>query len=455
MAKNYRILSSKNQLIIIYCAINQNNPSSNDCVTRKSAEQTAKVFNKLVLQLFSCLLYYLGEFARNAETTKIFSNRIYLIFTETQIIHTLHDNYPRFVLHFSFRRVIMFALIGYDKLGIKGNDGIRYAWRASGSSYYVESAAFITHTKGSSDNISGYTTSVSSGCILKSMKCPCVFCRTGQKLPFSRLLTAKEIALQNVLMVLCDMYYPVKQCLIEPKREFAYMGQGEPGFSYPQVRNAIQITNHIMQKLNQRVHRHILATSGVSDMIHLYIDDYRNGIFRSEVTLHFSLHLTEFREKLMPVEGIYSYTDIITALYKAYDVTHLKPCIGILLFNQYRPSGKRFSYTNDFHRVKLILETLDPKRIRLSFCELNDSEQIGKSQAFPLDEANRIIQYARSIGFEAKYFSSFGKEELSACGMLAGKEPSCTLNQQYFELQSYAHRLVEEASCYVHYNTER
>lgn len=62
----------------------------------------------------------------------------------------------------------MLEIVGYDILGENKMEGIRYAWKEERYSRYIESAAFINKSKGKEENICGYTTSVSSGCILCS-----------------------------------------------------------------------------------------------------------------------------------------------------------------------------------------------------------------------------------------------------------------------------------------------
>lgn len=91
----------------------------------------------------------------------------------------------------------MLEIVGYDILGENKMEGIRYAWKEERYSRYIESAAFINKSKGKEENICGYTTSVSSGCILAAQRIPCSFCRTGKLLPFGGFLTYKEIAKQR------------------------------------------------------------------------------------------------------------------------------------------------------------------------------------------------------------------------------------------------------------------
>lgn len=340
-------------------------------------------------------------------------------------------------------------LYGYDFLVDTEDEGVRYAWFLEGDDRknYVESASFYSHRKGAIDNISGYTTSVSSGCILSSMRCPCRFCRTGTMLPFRRLLTAKEIAMQNVLMVLADMTLHHDVSSNAAKREFAYMGQGEPGYSYPQVRMAIAITNRVMEMINQNVYRHIISTSGVPEMITAFLQDWQSKFYTSNVTLHFSLHLTDRRSYLMPINSIYPYKEVLGHLNKVKKITGEKPCIGVLLFPNFSPNNFNTAYNSDINSIINILNILSPEKVRLSFCELNDSPDIGVSSNYPKEVAMEVLNIAKSMGFEAKLFSSFGKKGNSACGMLGGKEPSFLVcKSEYKELEKEAVRLVDEAS---------
>lgn len=337
-------------------------------------------------------------------------------------------------------------LIGYDTLGAGGSDGIRYAWEHESSSYYVESAAFVQRTKAVKDQVCGYTTSVSSGCILQSMGLACKFCRTGTLLPFGERLTAFEIAKQNVFMVLADMNCSDHADLRNKHREFAYMGQGEPGFSYPQIRRAIQLTNIVMEEAGQTVFRHIIATSGIPQMIKEYIKDIKDEFFSYRTTLHFSLHRTANRSEIMPINSRFSYEESLNAVSEISAISGEKPCVGILLFNNFIPMGVDQSYTTDFSTVKEMLKELNPKQVRLSFCEFNGSLDIGTYDLYGEKQSKQILEYAEEIGFEAKLFSSFGKEEVTACGMLGGREPQAKISEKWIELEQKAEKMVLSAA---------
>lgn len=334
----------------------------------------------------------------------------------------------------------MIKIIGYDLLD-RGKEGIRYAWEDHRFRNYVESASFISKTKGKNENICGYTTSVSAGCVLRTFGKQCSFCRTGNTLPFGGFLTYKEIAKQNVFMVLTDMYCKDHPELAQKEREFAYMGQGEPGYSYSQVRMAIELTNLIMHELHQKVYRHIFATCGIPEAIKNYIDDVKT-FYSEKVTLHFSLHAANERSLIMPIDAIYPLKESIDLINSIYDVSGEKPCIGIMLFYQYCPTGKKIQYTNSPEKVIEIIRQLNPKKCRLSFCEYNSSSELGSAETYPRGDAEQLLKMVFDLGFEAKFFSSFGKEKQTACGMLGGKEPENRVSIGWKQLEKMADELI-------------
>lgn len=334
-------------------------------------------------------------------------------------------------------------LYGYDLLGENGEEGIRYAWKYGENKNLLESAGFVEKTKGIEQNICGYTTSVSMGCILKALGRQCKFCRTGKFLTFSNMLTATDIAKQNILMVLTDMKCSEHEKIRNSKREFAYMGQGEPGYSYSQLRIAIKLTNIAMKILKQDVYRHIISTSGIVEMIEGYKNDIKAEYFGSKVTLHYSLHTTLNRNDIMPINYIYPYKSVLNELSDIYKLTGEKPCIGIILFKNFSCSNN--NYSNSAEVINNILDEIDSKVFRISLCEFNNSGDLGKSDSFTQEECEEILNIAKNKGFEAKLFSSFGKKEVAACGMLGGKEPSNKIKNKWVELDKYADELIEQA----------
>jgi len=337
-------------------------------------------------------------------------------------------------------------LLGFDRLGEKGQDGIRYAWKCDGYTYLLESAAFKNKTKGLQSKISGYTTSVSLGCILKYMGVACKFCRTGRMLPFSTFLSAKEIAKQNVLMVLLDMKSKDKESW-QKEREFAYMGQGEPGYSYTQLRQAIKITDCVLQKLGQNTYRHIISTSGIDEMLMALAHDLETHYFETRVTVHYSLHGTRWRSKVMPINMLYPYEYSLELLKKISAIIDEKICLGVLLLNGFCPDSVNENYKTEKEDLDVILNLLDNQYFRFSLCEYNSIEDgDGISDIYPEKQAQELLDYIRKRGFEGKMFSSFGKKEKTACGMLGGQKPEFNVDTSWKELEIYAESLIDEAT---------
>lgn len=337
-------------------------------------------------------------------------------------------------------------LLGFDRLGENGNDGIRYAWKCNGYTYLLESAAFKNKTKGLQSKISGYTTSVSLGCILKYMGVACKFCRTGKMLPFSTFLSAKEIAKQNVLMVLLDMKSNDKESW-QKKREFAYMGQGEPGYSYIQLRQAIKITDMVLQKLGQTTYRHIISTSGIDEMLLAFLHDLETHYFETRVTLHYSLHGTRWRSGVMPINTIYPYESSLELLKKISEIIDEKICLGVLLLNGFCPGSANESYKTEKEDLDIILNLIDNQYFRFSLCEYNSIDDGDEaSNIYPEKQAQELLNYIRQKGFEGKKFSSFGKKEKTACGMLGGQQPEFFVDASWKELEMYAESLIDEAT---------
>lgn len=318
--------------------------------------------------------------------------------------------------------------VGYSHLGPANSDGIRYVWQLNEKAPFIESAAFKTRAKIQTANIdnriSAYTTSVSSGCALTAARIACKFCRTGNSLRFSGPLSSREIAIQNIFMVMSDLERFAGDSGESNLREFAYMGQGEPGFSYTQLRQAVRITDRVMNTLGQKVYRHIIATSGVVEMVEALIHDLENNYFDgTRVTFHYSLHATLHRNAVMPIENIYNHKEVIKYLPRIYDITGEKPCVGILMFKDYCNGDTLKHYYTNEDEIDRITRLLDPAVCRISLCEFNQCDNVGINAEVSPDEANALWQRLEDKGFQVKLFASFGKQENTACGLLGGTAP--------------------------------
>lgn len=323
-----------------------------------------------------------------------------------------------------------FSLAGYVLLGGRGIDGIKYIWERDGR--MVESLAFNRRLKDSQDlnvqRISAYTCSVSYGCRLSCSDRQCLFCETGTA-PYRGDISAEDIALQNIFMAGYDADCPSFPQVRGNDREFAFMGQGEPGFCYPAVRRAIQLTDYAMDRIRQRVYRYVISTCGITDFVPILVDDIRKGVFKNRVTLHFSLHAVgDDRTLLMPINAEYDYKRFIAECVKLYEVTKEKIGVGILMFDEYhfagRVGGVR-SYSLTKTRLERVLQELDRDVFRIDLCDVNRTS-CGNQRALSNERATKLLKLVMSKGFEAKLFSSFGDSEHSGCGMLSSSTENIT-----------------------------
>ena len=100
----------------------------------------------------------------------------------------------------------------------------------------------------------------------------------------------------------------------------------------------------------------------------------------------------------------YSYKELLSAVDDVAEITGEKPCIGIMLFNQFSPKGQTLNYTNSVENILNIINELNPEKCRLSFCEYNSTEELGKAEEYSKEQANLLIEEAKNKGFEAKFF---------------------------------------------------
>lgn len=311
-----------------------------------------------------------------------------------------------------------FSIEGHHLLGSLGEDGIKYFWKKSDQ--MVESIAFNKRLKISPNKddlkISAYTISTSIGCQLEVTNEQCLFCGTGTR-PFVSNLKAEEIALQCIFMAEYDSNCTSYPQVRDNKREFAFMGQGEPGMNYIAVREAILLNDYVMERIGQNVSRYIICTSGITDFIPMLAEDVKRGIFKHPVTVHFSLNAigTE-RNELMPVNRSYDYHDFLEQCRMLYHITKEKISIGLLMFSHYRFGNDR-EYTLTEDKVDAILNELDSDIFRIDLCTVNKCGE-GKQKKLSNETANNLLAKVKEKGFEGKIFSSFGDSDNSGCGML-------------------------------------
>ena len=319
-----------------------------------------------------------------------------------------------------------FSLIGHSLLGGLGSDGIMYVWDKNGKGH-VESVAFNERLKlepkESDKRTSAYTVSTSIGCQLSTYNSQCIFCQTGANNYYP--LTAEDIALQCIFMAEYDSNCPSYPGVRDHEREFAFMGQGEPGCCYESVKRAILLNDYVMKKLEQRVSRYIISTCGMTDFMPSLIQDCKNGVFSNKVTLHFSLNTVLERECLMPINKLYDYHSFIVKCRELYDVTHDKIGVGVLLFVDYKTANGQY-FSLDANKMKAILDSLDPEVFKIDLCTVNKTN-LGSQRQLSNEDAHRYLTIAKDMGFESKIFASFGDSDSAGCGMLGSASSNLNL----------------------------
>lgn len=315
-----------------------------------------------------------------------------------------------------------FSLAGYRLIAQLGSEGIKYYWKKEDD--YVESVALNQRLKRplceKDKNTSAYTISTSIGCILHAQRKQCRFCGTGAR-EFNGNLSARDIALQCIFMAEFDMYCQAYPNVNGHAREFAFMGQGEPGFNYSAVRKAIQLTDFAMEKLGQEVTRYIISTCGITDFMDDLISDIKNHVFKNRVTVHFSLHeVGDRRQELMPIDKLYDYKEFIKYCKLLYSLNdNEKIGVGIMMFDHYQPKSlKDRSYTLNEDRLKEILKVLDPNVFRIDLCAVNNTPAGKQKHQKLYSSALQLESIAKSEKFECKIFTSIGDEYQAGCGML-------------------------------------
>lgn len=313
-----------------------------------------------------------------------------------------------------------FSIDGYTLLGSLGYDGIKYYWKKK--SLCVESIAFNKRLKNSltpeDETTSAYTISSSFGCQLAATQQQCRFCETGAK-DFRGNLSAEDIALQCIFMAEYDSNCTSFPQLKSNMREFAFMGQGEPGYNYPAIKQAIIMNDYVMDRLGQIVSRYVISTCGVSGFIPALIQDIKSGIFKNKVTIHLSLHdIDEARSEIMPINETNDYRETLEYCKALYQITREKIGVGILMFDRYQSPGIK-SRTLTTSRLEKILSVLDNDVFKIDLCSVNKTT-IGKQRHQLSNEAaTKLYETAEKRGFEVKLFSSFGDNQSSGCGMLS------------------------------------
>jgi hypothetical protein len=131
----------------------------------------------------------------------------------------------------------------------------------------------------------------------------------------------------------------------------------------------------------------------------------------------------------MPIEAQHGYTrflDLCKKFYLAYKGTYGTPekiGIGILAFSEFVPAINSNELplspiTLNRNMLRGILEELESEYFRIDLCEFNNNSAAASSRRMSNVESQELLKFTQDQGFEAKLFSSFGRDNHSGCGML-------------------------------------
>jgi adenine C2-methylase RlmN of 23S rRNA A2503 and tRNA A37/predicted MPP superfamily phosphohydrolase len=356
-------------------------------------------------------------------------------------------NEPQFVESEDFG----ISLVGSHQIG-RDIVGRKYVWKKNSSNFLFESITLnqkeFINPNPEDSRTSLYSISTCVGCQLATFNSQCVFCEVGTNNFYP--LTADEIALQCIFMAEYDSNCQGFRRVQKNKREFAFMGQGEPGFNYPMVKRAILLTDLAMKEINQTVSQYVIYTSGITDFIPSLIDDYKNEIFNIDnlhVSVHFSLNAIEERDTMMPINKLYPYEEFIQQCKALYQVTKEKIEVGILLIAEYS-TNDGLKFTLDPDKYEAILGELDANVFRIQLCLVNKTK-MGTKKSESKEEEEEAEEYREKAiehGFECTISGSPADDNSeSACGQITTKKEELRQPTTSKKHYSIALELLEKA----------
>ena len=234
-------------------------------------------------------------------------------------------------------------------------------------------------------------------CVSSQVGCNmgCRFCESG-RLKKQRNLTSYEMV-EQILLIEKDLGVRISSVVI--------MGIGEPLDNYDNVMDFVRIINDA--KGLQIGSRHItLSTCGIVPKI------YELAKFPLQINLAISFHAPtdELRNKLMPVNKVYSIPILIKAIRDYLQVTSRRVTIEYVMLNNVNDSIECARALADLFRGMNIYVNLIPYN-ETNHLEFRRSSK-NKIRAF-YDELKRL-------GINVTIRKEFGSKIDAACGQLRG-----------------------------------
>ena len=236
-------------------------------------------------------------------------------------------------------------------------------------------------------------------CVSSQVGCNmgCRFCESG-RLKKQRNLTSYEMV-EQILLIEKDLGVRISSVVI--------MGIGEPLDNYDNVMDFVRIINDA--KGLQIGSRHItLSTCGIVPKI------YELAKFPLQINLAISFHAPtdELRNKLMPVNKVYSIPILIKAIRDYLQVTSRRVTIEYVMLNNVNDS---------IECARLLAHLFKGMNIYVNLIPYNETNHL----EFSRSSKTKIREFSDTLkkeGINVTIRKEFGANIDAACGQLRGRE---------------------------------
>ncbi len=238
-----------------------------------------------------------------------------------------------------------------------------------------------------------------SVCVSSEVGCNmgCAFCESGRRKKV-RNLWPHEIVLQILA---------IEQTINRRISSVVIMGIGEPLDNYDNIIKFINIINH--PKGIALGARHItLSTCGLIPKIK------ELSKLNIQINLAVSLHAPsdELRDKLMPVNKVYSITPLITTLKEYIEITNRRVTIEYVMLNMVNDTPEC---------AKMLANLLKGLNVYVNLIPYNETSHLH----FKKSSKERILKFydvLKKEGINVTIRKEFGSKISAACGQLRSKE---------------------------------
>ena len=238
-----------------------------------------------------------------------------------------------------------------------------------------------------------------SVCVSSEVGCnmSCTFCESGRLKKVRNLQTYEMV--QQILLIEKDINQRISSVVI--------MGIGEPLDNYDNVIEFIKIIND--DKGISIGARHItLSTCGIIPKIKELMN------LPLQINLAISLHASnnELRSKLMPINKVYSLSQLMLTLDEYIQHTNRRVTIEYVMLNNVNDNEK-----NALELIKL----LKGKNVYVNLIPYNETSHIIYKKS-PKEKIMKFYDILKKGGINTTIRKEFGSKISAACGQLRSKE---------------------------------